>query len=280
MSRASDCKANLLIKAIAPAEGYTTVVNRGELGMKQLGFGLIHLSAGECMLETGDCEHALDILNGTVSVDVTSAGGWSRRGIGERRDFFDGPPTVIYVPSNAKYRVTVERGPVDIAVFSAFAPESRTAPTVISPKDVRAAWVGRDGWRREIYTAIGDSFPASKLILGETSCAGTWSGYPPHKHDAFNPPDELPMDEIYHFRITPEQGFAMMRIYTPPNDPGPMDEGLVIRDGDTVVIPRGYHTVSTAPGYVLRFVWALAGDIRRPSKGSIDPRHSWLEIRD
>ena len=37
----------------------------------------------------------------------------------------------------------------------------------------------------------------------------------------------------------------------------------MIRDGDTVGIPSGYHPVCAAPGYRLFYCWVLSGPVRR-----------------
>jgi 5-deoxy-glucuronate isomerase len=43
-----------------------------------------------------------------------------------------------------------------------------------------------------------------------------------------------------------------------------------------VIIPRGYHTVVAAPGYELRYVWALCGTERTYGAWSDDPAHVWV----
>ena len=55
-----------------------------------------------------------------------------------------------------------------------------------------------------------------------------------------------------------------------------LNEVLVVEDGDTVIIPRGYHPVVAAPGYQLSYVWALRGEGRRYGAWSDDPAHAWL----
>ena len=42
---------------------------------------------------------------------------------------------------------------------------------------------------------------------------GSWSSYPPHKHDTLNLPAECDLDEIYYFRVNPPSGFAFLRVY-------------------------------------------------------------------
>jgi len=56
-----------------------------------------------------------------------------------------------------------------------------------------------------------------------------------------------------------------------------MDEVYIVEQGDTVVIPRGYHPVGAAPGYSLNYTWAMAGEIRKPGASFDDPRHAWLK---
>src|SRR5712692_7091719 len=80
------------------------------------------------------------------------------------------------------------------------------------------------------------------------------------------------LQEVYHFRIDPPQGFGIQRIYSPERG---LNEAFVVEDGDTVVIPFGYHPVVAAPGYRLYYLWALAGD-GRDLRVVEDPVHGWV----
>lgn len=276
MSGIKECSNCLLIKAKTPVEGFTKIVSRGELGLKHMDFGMLRLSSGEWSGETGDTEQALDIYLGVVSVAVAS--GQTFGPLGVRNGVFDGKLTVIYLPPSASYKITVLEGPVEIAIFSATAPRFVGEPMVIGPEDVIITTPGKDNWRRDVHTALGNNVNIAKLIFGETTNPpGNWSSAPPHKHDAFNLPNEVPLEEIYYFQVDPPQGFGVIRVYTGPNDPGPMDQIYVVEQGDTVVIPRGYHPVGAAPGYALNYTWAMAGEIRKPGASFDDPRHSWLK---
>ena len=51
---------------------------------------------------------------------------------------------------------------------------------------------------------------------------------------------------------------------------------VVVEDGDSVIIPRGYHTVVAAPGYELRYVWALCGTERIYGAWRDDPEYVWV----
>jgi len=276
MSGIKECKGNLLIKAKTPVEGYARVVKRGEMGLKHLDFGLLRLSSGDWSGKTGKCEQALDIHSGVVSMEFAS--GQTIGPLGGRKNVFAGRMTVVYLPPGSSYKITVLEGPSEIGIFSATATGFVGEPMVIGPEDVVITTPGKDNWQRDVHTALGNNVNVAKLIFGETTNPpGNWSSAPPHKHDAFNLPNEVPLEEIYYFQVDPPQGFGVIRVYTGPNDPGPMDEIYVVEQGDTVVIPRGYHPVGAAPGYALNYTWAMAGEIRKPGASFDDPRHAWLK---
>lgn len=248
MSRAEDFSDNFLFKAGPLDEGYNRIIARGEKSLKYLEFGILYLESGEWTGKTGDCEQALDIHRGVVFV---SADGVSCSRLGGRMSVLYGPPSAVYLPPGTAYTLKVLEGPVEIEVFSALAAGYKEKPVIVPPRD-----------RRDL-PIIGGNVDAARLIVAETLIQpGSWSA--PHKHDAFNPPNEMPMEEICLFRVDPPHGFGVIRIYTGPNDPGPMDEIYVIEDGDTAVIPRGTHVIGAAPGSSVHVTCAMAGEIRRP----------------
>src|SRR5207249_2629070 len=91
--------------------------------------------------------------------------------------------------------------------------------------------------------SVFDGRPPAMVLVAP---GGNWSSYPPHKHDTEDPPRESYLEELYYYRLAKPTGFAFQRIYTPDRS---LDEALVARDGDLVLVPRGYHVVATAPGY-------------------------------
>ena len=52
-----------------------------------------------------------------------------------------------------------------------------------------------------------------------------------------------------------------------------------VRDGDAVLLPYGYHPVSSPPGYALYYLWAMAGDERQLALYE-DPAHRWIHDHD
>jgi 5-deoxy-glucuronate isomerase len=84
-------------------------------------------------------------------------------------------------------------------------------------------------------------------------------------------PEESLLEETYYHRISPPHGFALQRVYT---SDGELDETVTVRDGDTVLVPRGYHTVSAPPGYALYYLNVMAGPVRAWAVAN-DPEHEW-----
>ena len=142
---------------------------------------------------------------------------------------------------------------------------------------VTSKQVGRGNFERKVYSALDQNLAAERLLAGETlNPPGNWSSYPPHKHDFSNPPQEAVLEEVYYFRVKPAQGFGFIWTYTAPNDPEGFSNVFVVEDGDTVLLPKGYHPVVAAPGYELQYTWVLAGEERKYGAWADDPRHVWV----
>ncbi|HEV2417180.1 MAG TPA: 5-deoxy-glucuronate isomerase [Terriglobia bacterium] len=257
-------------------EKFAQIVAPG--AMRFLDFARLQLEKGERhSLETGSREAVLDIFGGKVSVTVEHPGGkTSYSGAGERADVFSGAPAMIYIPPKSRYEVVADTK-ADVGIFTA-ASRATIPPALLQGKDVVTKQVGRDNWMRTVHSALGDNLAADSLLAGETlNPPGNWSSYPPHKHDQSNPPNEAVLEEIYFFRVKPSQGYGFIWTYTAPGDPNPFSNVFVVEDGDTVLLPKGYHPTVAAPGYQLHYAWVLAGEERRYGAWADDPRHAWVK---
>ena len=227
---------------------------------------------------TGGREYVLDVFAGGGRVTVDGAGKQRTfEPVGGRADVFSGPPAMVYLPPNCSYEITSLSDEFDAGLFSA--PSKAAAePKLLEGGAVTAKEVGRDNWRRTVYSALAETVPAERLLAGETlNPPGNWSSYPPHKHDRRNPPNEAVMEEIYFFRVRPPQGYGFIWTYTAAEDPEGFSTVFVVEDGDTVLLPKGYHPVVAAPGYELHYTWVLAGEERRYGAWADDPRHAWVK---
>jgi 5-deoxy-glucuronate isomerase len=102
---------------------------------------------------------------------------------------------------------------------------------------------------------------------------GNWSSYPPHKHDEHSV-TEVPLEEIYYFRIQGRGGFGLHRTYTTDRS---IDATVTVRDGDIFLTPRGYHgPCVAAPGHTMYYLNVMAGPVERAWRICMDPTHEWL----
>ena len=248
--------------------------------MRFLDFARVQLSkSGLYSGQTGSREAVLDVFSGSASIRIATPDGKEHAmgSVGERRDVFSGPPAMVYIPPNSAYEIKAGSENLDLGVFSA--PSKATAaPALLREKEVVAKQVGQGNWQRLVYSALAENVPAERLLAGETlNPPGNWSSYPPHKHDRSNPPKEAVLEEIYFFRIKPAQGYGFIWTYTAPDDPDGFSDVFIVEDGDTVLLPKGYHPVVAAPGYQLHYTWVLAGEERRYGAWADDPRHAWVK---
>lgn len=246
--------------------------------MRFLDFARLQLDSGEKHTgTTGSREYVLDIFGGRATVSVETPDGRSQtfQSAGMRADVFGGPPVMVYIPPASTYAIqAVSR--LDAGLFSAPA-QTNCPPRLLAGADVITKQVGRDNWQRTVYSALDERVEVERLLAGETvNPSGNWSSYPPHKHDQSSPPNEAVLEEIYFFRVKPAQGFGLIWTYTHPADPEGFSTVFVIEDGDTVLLPKGYHPVVAAPGYQLHYTWVLAGEERRYGAWADDPRHAWV----
>ena len=185
-----------------------------------------------------------------------------------RKNVVDEPATALYLPPDTS--VTVDaHGPLEAIIVAAPAEDCGTA-ALVSANQVKIQQRGEGNYSREVHDILVNDHFAQRLLVGETfNPPGNWSSYPPHKHDGRD--GEPKLEEVYHYRIDPDQGFGYQTLYTADGE----SVTHMVRDGDTVVIPYGYHPVASPPGYRLYYLWALVGEKRELTVFE-DPLHSWI----
>jgi 5-deoxy-glucuronate isomerase len=254
----------------AAADGTVLSITPESAGWTYVGFEVLKLAKGQTVSkETGGREVCLVLLTGLADVS-TSREEW--RSIGKRMSVFEQtPPYSVYIPSGDRYEVRALTD-AEIAVCSAPGRGGHAA-RLIAPEQVSMETRGYGNIERYIHNILPEQEPADSLLVVEVFTPnGHWSSYPPHKHDRDALPEESFLEETYYFRVKPEQGFAVQRVYT---DDRSLDETLVVRDGEAVLVPRGYHPVSAPPGYDVYYLNVMAGP-HRTWKFHNDPDHSWI----
>ncbi len=257
-----------LLKKYQKNSGLTNVVAKGESGLKKIMFDLLKLEAGKSYIgDTKLNESAFIILSGTCNFSGID---FSFERIGIRKDVFSGKPTTIYLPGSTSYKIEAITA-LEIGICSA---EStvKSLPVLIGPDDVTEVNLGVLNWTRKAYFIIDQKVNSENLFIGETFISpGNWA-FPPHRHDYDNLPEEVDMEEVYHFRIKPETGFGIQISYT---DDQSRDDAYLLRDGDTTILPNGYHPVGTSPVDSLYLLWMMAGE-KRLFLSRPDDNYSWV----
>ena len=93
-------------------------------------------------------------------------------------------------------------------------------PVLIRPEDIRVEVRGAGRSTRQINHVIAPDFPADRLLVVEVlTPAGSWSSWPPHKHDVDDMPREAVLEEIYLYGFRRPEAWAFQRVYRPSGQP-------------------------------------------------------------
>ena len=103
---------------------------------------------------------------------------------------------------------------------------------------------------------------------------GAWAGWPPHCHDGrYGSPY---LEETYFFRFDRQDGFGFHRNYL---EDGSFDEVYTVHNDDCVVVPRGFHVSTAAPGHNMWILNFLAGELvgsERAMPPYFNPTTTWI----
>ncbi|HZJ08145.1 MAG TPA: 5-deoxy-glucuronate isomerase [Trueperaceae bacterium] len=228
------------------------VITPQSAGWRHLGFAVRALAAGDQHLES-DREHesCVVVLSGSGEF-VVGGQRWPFEG---RGSVFEGLPHALYVPPGTEYILSASSA-VEFGIGTAPA-VGRFETRFIEPGDVTVELRGGHNVERQISHLIDPGQAEHLLCVEVYTPSGNWSSYPPHRHDEHVPGVEVELDEVYHYRIQPPGGWGMQRLYDDARD---LDDVVLVKDGDTVLVRRGYHPVVMAPGYDGYYLNFLAGD--------------------
>ena len=255
--------SDTLVRA-SRAEGLHTLQRRGERGARELTTHRLTLSpGGSARFVAPDEEAVVVLIEGRGRFDA-SGQSWSV----ERGNVFTDRATALLLPPDMAVTVHAETPLEAILITTPAAPGG--APILCAPADVAVVERGTDLYKREVRNLFTTDPHAKRLMVGETvNATGHWSSYPPHKHDGTD--SELRLEEMYYYRVNPPEGFGLHISYTASGEAATHQ----VRDGDLVLIPYGYHSVSAPPRYELYYLWAIAGDERKLAVYE-DPAHRWV----
>lgn len=257
-------------KTYQTAKGYTKICKIGECTLNKLEFGIIELDSGEKLdFYTENKEVAFIMLEGHCNVCVN---GEKWENIGNRMTVFENRKAeAFYMP--IEQNLTIEAtSHIKIAVCGTPITE-KTEPQLLREDHCVLKLLGKVPFERETSFIIDQNSNAKVLTIGEAyTTEGNWAGFPPHKHDVNDMPNECVAEEIYYFLFDPKQGFAVQCLYTAD---GEIDEAYRVKNDELVEFPKGYHTTVSTPGYQTYFLWLMAGDFQGFNRSN-DPEHAWI----
>jgi len=221
-------------------KGLVWIATPNNTDLKYMKYGRLRLASDESLsISAGSEEMVLLTMSGKCKVSIDS------------KNFNLKKHCALYVPRESKINVLAVKD-VDIAVFSA--PAERKYVSYLADIDEilgrcdKHKLVGTKSAKREIITLIGEEVNADRLLVGITwTMKGNWSSWPPHEHGDLS-------EEVYVFYDMPELAFGIQLVYD--NLDNVKFIGIV-RNGDAVVIPKGYHPNVAAPGFSLKYIWAM-----------------------
>ncbi len=240
-------------------QGRKICVTPGNSTMKHLAYGRIILDAsqGAVKFSTGERETGLICLRGEGEVRVDG------QAIALGR--FD----AIYIPRESSVEVQ-SNSSVDIAEISAEVAKRYPLQVVrcadISKDPGLKYTAGGPGCTRHLHLLLAKNIEAGRLIAGITqSDAGNWTSWPPHEHAKL-------LEEIYVYFDMPGPAYGIQLVYNNTEEP---ELVTVVRDGDAVMLPSGYHPNVSVPGHSITFLWAMAaqreGEDRRFGVVNVQP---------
>ena len=273
---------------LKPVQGYNKIFDVGEYKMKLTKFGLLKLAKGTTYEgDTAETEVALVLIGGNFAA---KGEGFAFEVKDGRKSPFTGKPHCLYLPRHTKYVITA-LSDVELAYNGSPVSRDTAKPTLIKPEDTRHIALGKDNWTRTSEIILDEKFDSEHFYIGEGMIpSGNWSGYPSHRHDVNNPPNELDMEETYFYLFDKvgekageqNEGFGFQSVYTPAGVAAKkfgerLNEAYRVENYDTVAIAEGYHPLAGAPGYNMYYLWTMAGDQGRGLISSMDPAHAWVK---
>ena len=104
-------------KQYVTTQGYTHLINPGELGITNLHFGILNLIPESTFFDhSDDCEVVLIVLGGQCTLLVGHNGNKANGVLGARANVFDGDACVAYIPHHTTYEIITNKNNVEIAI--------------------------------------------------------------------------------------------------------------------------------------------------------------------
>jgi 5-deoxy-glucuronate isomerase len=200
--------------------------------------------------ETGPRETGLLCMKGSCRLRVTLPSSSGQQTSAEQIEL--GLHDGVYIPRGSVVEVSTD-SEVDLVECSAEVSGEyplqivRYADVAMRPGLKFSA--GGEACRRDLNIVLGNNVKAGRIVAGFTrSAPGNWTSWPPHEHAAI-------LEEAYVYYDMPAPAFGVQLVYS---STGRAECAQIVRDGDAVLMPSGYHPNVAAPGHSINFIWMMA----------------------
>ena len=232
-----------IVRATGANAGRTRSVSPANTAAQQLHYGRIILEAADAAVRvsTDRMETGLVCLRGDANVSADS------------QSYHLSPYDAIYIPRDAEFTVSGGAKGCDLAEIAAPV-EQRYPVQFVSFADVQKDpglhfTAGADSSRRSLNILLGKNVQAGRIMAGVTfSEPGNWTSWPPHEHAVL-------AEEAYLYIDMPRPAFGVQLVYSDDHNP---ELATIVREGDVVLMPQGYHPNVAAPGHRINFLWMMA----------------------
>jgi 5-deoxy-glucuronate isomerase len=251
-----------VIKGTHLRTGRHNYVAPGETASRNLFYGRIIMNEWDTpiVFENDGHETALICLNGSGSVLACG------------KEFTLSRYDAIYIPRDSEIEVS-NSGRFDLAELSS--PVEKQYPLrFVAFSEVRKDSslhfiAGKPPTERDLNILIGKNVEAGRIMAGVTfSADGNWTSFPPHEHQNM-------LEEAYLYIDMPTPQWGIQLVYTNLDEPELVQ---VVREGDVVLMPQGYHPNVAAPGGSINFLWMMAanreGDDRQFGVVNVQPEYA------
>jgi 5-deoxy-glucuronate isomerase len=190
-------------------------------------------------IETESEEACLVVIKGEVSFSSSSQTGMLY--------FKD----MLYIPINSKISISSR----DAILMYYCAPSNKNSSIIHikfseidkSKKSHKIFGEQRNNTKRHVWHFIDGEFPCSRLMMG--LCEGEiggWTVWPPHEH-------AKEKEEVYVY-FSMGKAFAIQCVYDDMDNPYAVE---MVKDGDLITIPKGYHPNVCCPGGKISYIYCM-----------------------
>ena len=234
-------KETCFVRATHKVKGRKISVTPENTASQYLYYGRIVLEAGENLsFENETHETGLICLNGAAQIST------------DGQTFNLSRYDAVYVPRDSSMAVSTENG-CDLAEISS--PVENIYPLQFvsfleNRKNPALSFIaGSAPTERDLNVLLGKNIEAGRIMAGVTfSKPGNWTSYPPHEHGEM-------LEEAYLYIDMPAPAFGIQLVYTDLDNPELVQ---IVREGDVVIMPKGYHPNVAAPCGQINFLWMMA----------------------